>query len=302
MIPRSFLFAPADSEKKIAKALDSSTDAVILDLEDSVAPTNKAAARSLAAETLSRTLSGAGRQGKSLWVRINPLDGPLAQASLALADLAATVAGRPDGIILPKCEGPEHLRRLSHHLEALETQAGLELGRIRILPLVTETPKALFTTGAYGGVTARLAGLTWGAEDLSAALGASSNRDPDGGFTFTCKMARSLCLAGAHAAEVAAVETVYTDFRDLEGLAAYARAGRREGFSGMLAIHPDQVAVINAAFTPSPEEIAQARRIVEAFAQAPNAGVVSLDGKMVDLPHLKQARRVLEAAARFGLK
>jgi citrate lyase subunit beta/citryl-CoA lyase len=218
-----------------------------------------------------------------------------------LADLAAVVAGRPDGIILPKCEGPEHLRRLAHYLDALETQAGLEPGRIPVLPLVTETPKALFTTGAYGGVTPRLAGLTWGAEDLSAGLSASSNRDPDGGFTFTCRMARSLCLAGAHAAEVAAVETVYTDYRDLEGLAAYARAGRREGFSGMLAIHPDQVAVINAAFTPSPEEIAHARRIVEAFEQAPGAGVASLDGRMIDLPHLKQARRVLEAAARFGL-
>jgi citrate lyase subunit beta / citryl-CoA lyase len=296
MIPRSFLFAPADSEKKIARALDSSTDAVILDLEDSVGPSNKAAARGLAAETLSATLSGAARRGQSLWVRINPLDGPL-----ALADLAAVVAGRPDGIILPKCEGPEHLRRLSHYLDALETQAGLAPGAVPVLPLVTETPKALFTTGAYGGVTPRLAGLTWGAEDLSAGLSASSNRDPDGQFTFTCRMARSLCLAGAHAAEVAAVETVYTDFRDLEGLAAYARAGRREGFSGMLAIHPDQVAVINAAFTPSPEEIAHARRIVEAFAQAPGAGVVSLDGRMVDLPHLKQARRVLEAAARFGL-
>jgi citrate lyase subunit beta/citryl-CoA lyase len=293
MIPRSFLFAPADSEKKIARALDSATDAVILDLEDSVAPANKAAARGLAAGTL----SGAARRGKSLWVRINPLDGPL-----ALPDLAAVVAGRPDGIILPKCEGPEHLRRLSHYLDALETQAGLAPGATPVLPLVTETPKALFTTGAYGGVTPRLAGLTWGAEDLSAGLSASSNRDPDGQFTFTCRMARSLCLAGAHAAEVAAVETVYTDFRDLEGLAAYARAGRREGFSGMLAIHPDQVAVINAAFTPSPEEIAHARRIVEAFAQAPGAGVVSLDGRMVDLPHLKQARRVLEAAARFGLQ
>ena len=292
MIPRSFLFAPADSEKKILKALDGAADAVILDLEDSVAPPNKPAARGLAAETL----KGADRGGKSIWVRINPLD-----TALALPDLAVTVAERPDGIILPKCEGPEHLLRLSHYLEALETRAGLEPGRIRVLPLVTETPKALFTTGAYGGVTPRLAGLTWGAEDLSAALSASSNRDPDGQFTFTCRMARSLCLAGAHAAEVAAVETVYTDFRDLEGLAAYARAGRREGFSGMLAIHPDQAAVINAAFTPSPEEIAHARRIVGAFDQAPGAGVVSLDGRMVDLPHLKQARRTLEAATRFGL-
>jgi citrate lyase subunit beta/citryl-CoA lyase len=291
MSPRSFLFAPGDSEKKIAKALASGADAVILDLEDSVGATNKAEARGLVAETL----SSAEREGLELWVRINPLQG-----RLALPDLAVVVGERPDGIMLPKCEGPEDLRRLSHYLDALETQAGLELGRIRILPLVTETPKAVFTTGAYGGVTGRLAGLTWGAEDLSAELGASSNRDETGGFTFTAKMARSLCLAGAHAAGVTAVETVFTDFRDLEGLSAYARTGRREGFSGMLAIHPDQVGPINAAFTPSAEEIAHARRIVAAFEASPGAGVVGVDGKMADLPHLKQARRVLDLAARLG--
>jgi citrate lyase subunit beta/citryl-CoA lyase len=288
---RSFLFAPGDSEKKIARALASGADAVILDLEDSVGAANKAEARGLVAETL----AGAERAGLKLWVRINPLQG-----RLALPDLAVVVAEGPDGIVLPKCEGPEDLRRLSHYLDALETQAGLEPGRIRILPLVTETPKAVFTTGDYGGVTGRLAGLTWGAEDLSAELGATANRDETGGFTFTCRMARSLCLAGAHAAGVGAVETVFTDFRDLEGLAAFARAARREGFSGMLAIHPDQVGPINAAFTPSAEEVAHARRIVAAFEASPGAGVVGVDGKMADLPHLKQAQRVLALAERLG--
>jgi citrate lyase subunit beta/citryl-CoA lyase len=291
MTPRSFLFAPGDSVKKIARALAAGADAVILDLEDSVGASNKAEARGLVAETL----AGADRSGCQRWVRINPLQG-----HLALPDLAVVVPEGPDGIMLPKCEGPDDLRRLSHYLDALETQAGLEPGRIRILPLVTETPKAVFTTGAYGGVTERLAGLTWGAEDLSAELGASSNRDDTGGFNFTARMARSLCLVGAHAAGAAAVETVYTDFRDLEGLAAYARAGRREGFSGMLAVHPDQVGPINAAFTPSGEEIAHARRIVAAFEAAPGAGVVGVEGKMADLPHLRQARRVLDLAERLG--
>lgn len=291
MILRSFLFAPGDSEKKLAKALASEADAVILDLEDSVAPSNKPAARALVAETLASQPRGAGR----LWVRINPLDGPL-----ALADLAAVVASGPDGIVLPKCEGGRELERLSHYLDALEAQAGLAPGAVRVLPIVTETPKALFGTGTYAGITARLAGLTWGAEDLSAAIGASTNRDETGQFTFTCRMARSLALAGAHAAGVAAIETVFTDFRNAEGLSAYARAGRREGFTGMLAIHPDQVAVINAAFTPSPEEVEHARRVVAAFAAQPDAGVVGLEGRMLDLPHLKQAKRVLEIAERTG--
>jgi citrate lyase subunit beta / citryl-CoA lyase len=289
MIARSFLFAPGDSEKKLAKAMACGADAVILDLEDSVALPNKPAARTLVTETL----AGAGGSGPQLWVRINPLDG-----GLALADLAAVVNAAPHGIVLPKCEGDRHLLCLAHYLDALEAQAGLEPGRIRILPIVTETPRALFGTGTYAGITPRLSGLTWGAEDLSAAIGAATNRDASGEWTFTCRMARSLCLAGAHAAEVAAVETVWTDFRDLEGLAAYARTGRREGFTGMLAIHPDQVAVINAAFSPSPEELEEARRIVAAFEAEPGAGVVGVGGRMLDLPHLKQAKRLLEITGR----
>lgn len=293
MTPRSFLFAPGDSEKKLAKALACGADAVILDLEDSVGLSNKQAARELVAATL----EGVDRDAPELWVRINPLNG-----GLALADLAAVVHARPNGIVLPKCEGGEDLVRLAHYLDALEAQAGAPHGAIRILPIVTETPKALFGTGTYAGVTARLKGLTWGAEDLSAAIGASTNRDASGEWTFTCRMARSLCLAGAHAAEVAAIETVWTDFRDQAGLAAYARAGRREGFSGMLAIHPDQVAVINSSFSPSPEEVEHARQVVAAFEAQPGVGVVGVGGRMLDLPHLKQAKRLLETSERLAGK
>jgi citrate lyase subunit beta/citryl-CoA lyase len=287
MALRSFLFVPADSPRKLAKALTSGADALILDLEDSVAAARKPAAREGAAQALAERAV----DGPQLWVRINPLDTPY-----ALADLAAVAGRAPDGIVLPKAEGGGCVQRLAHYLEALEAQAHLALGAIRIMPIATETPAALFSVATYARSSPRLAALTWGAEDITAALGAISNRDETGGYNFTCRMARSLCLAGAHAAEAAAIETVYPDFRDLDGLSAYARAGRREGFSGMMAIHPDQVGLINTAFTPSPEEIAAARRTVEAFAADPGAGVVSIDGKMFDLPHLKLARRVLAAA------
>lgn len=284
MTLRSLLFVPADSARKLAKGLTSGADALILDLEDSVALTAKSDARAGAA----RILAAREPNGPRLWVRINPLDGPF-----ALADLAAIVAHAPDGIVLPKPDSAADLIRLAHYLDALEVQAGLTPGGVRILPIVTETPKALFALGTYAGASPRLAGLTWGAEDITAALGASTNRDPDGDYNFTCRLARSLSLAAAHAADVAAIETVYPDFRDLDGLAAYAAAGRREGFSGMMAIHPDQVAIINAAFTPSPDELEAARRVVAAFAAQPGAGVVSLDGKMLDRPHLKLAERLL---------
>jgi citrate lyase subunit beta/citryl-CoA lyase len=287
MAPRAFLFVPADSPRKLAKGLASGADALILDLEDSVAAANKPAAREGAAQALTERAG----DGPQLWVRINPLDTPF-----ALADLAAVVAGAPDGIVLPKAEGAAGVQRLAHYLDALEAQANLARGAVRIMPIATETPAALFTLGTYAGSSPRLAALTWGAEDITAALGASSNRDETGGYNFTCRLARSLCLAAAHAADVPAIETVYPDFCDLDGLAASARAGRREGFSGMMAIHPDQVGLINAAFTPSPDEIDAARRTVAAFAAQPDVGVVSIDGKMFDLPHLKLARRVLAAA------
>jgi citrate lyase subunit beta/citryl-CoA lyase len=277
---RSWLFVPGDSEGKIAKAAGAGADVVILDLEDSVALSRKAAAREIVAGAL------AGARAGAVYVRINPLE-----SGLALADLAAVMMAGPDGIVLPKPDGPADVAVLGCYLEAFEAAFGLAAGGTRILPIATETARSVFALGGYGG--ARLAGLTWGAEDLPASVGAVSGRLAGGGLTDLCRLARSLCLAGAAAAGVAAVETVYPDFRDLAGLRDYAAAGRREGFAGMMAIHPAQVAVINEVMTPSAAEIAYAARVVAAFEGAPGVGVVSLDGKMVDMPHLRQARRVL---------
>ena len=282
---RSLLFTPGDAPAKMRKAATSGADAVILDLEDSVAPAAKPLARDQIALFLAES-----RQSRpvQLWVRINPLS-----TGLALEDLAKVVAGAPDGIVLPKAEGARDVRRLSDYLAALEIREGLAPGAIRILPIATETPRALFKLGTYEEAGDRLAGLTWGAEDLPTAVGASANRTQQGQLTDLCRLARTLCLAGAASAEVPAIETVYPAFADLDGLRLYAEQGRREGFSGMMAIHPNQVKVINQAFSPSADEIARAKRIVEAFASAPNAGVLVLDGAMVDAPHLKQAQRLL---------
>lgn len=272
---RSLLFVPGDRPDRMEKALASGADALILDLEDAVAPDAKPAAREAVAAFLrkARTIS--------LYVRINPLDGGLAED-----DLAAVLPARPDGIVLPKAEGAASLRELDARLD----------GAIAILPIATETPAAIFALGSYGGVTPRLAGLTWGAEDLPAAIGAATSREADGSYTPPYQLARSLTLFGAHAAGVAAIETVYPDFRDLDGLAAYAKRGARDGFAGMMAIHPAQVAVINAAFTPGADDVAHARRVVALFAANPGAGALSLDGKMVDAPHLKAARALLARA------
>ena len=210
------------------------------------------------------------------------------------------VGAAPDGIMLPKCDGPDDIRRLSHYLDALEAQAGVAPGSIKIVPVATETAAAPFTLGAYAGAGLdRLLGLTWGAEDLSAALGASSNLDLAGGWALTYRLVRSLTLLGAKAAGVQAIDTLYVDFRDEAGLRESSRAARAEGFTGRLAIHPAQVAAINASFMPSPEEIAHAQRIVAAFAAAPGVGTVGLDGRMVDLPHLKQAEGLLALAAAY---
>jgi citrate lyase subunit beta/citryl-CoA lyase len=286
MTPRAWLFAPGDSAAKMDKALASGADAVIFDLEDSVAEGGKADARSLVVEALGRA------DAPQRYVRINPLSTPH-----ALHDLAAVVAGRPDGVVLPKPESPADAARLGDYLSALEAQAGLEIGGIRILPIATETPRSLFTLGGYADVApslqARLGGLTWGAEDLPAAVGAAVNRGEDGQYTDLCRMARSLCVAAAAAAGVCAIETVYPAFRDLDGLRDYAARGRREGFAGMLAIHPAQVAVIHQVFTPSAAELDHARRVVALFAANPAAGALALDGKMLDRPHLKQAQAVL---------
>lgn len=278
---RSLLFAPGDSERKIAKAGGSGADLVLLDLEDSVAEPNKPAARALVAEHL-RT----GARPQPQWVRINPLDGPH-----ALPDLAAIVAAAPDGIMLPKATRTE-TDRLHHYLTALEAAAGLPIGDIRVIVVATETAPALFGLGDYAGAP-RLAALTWGAEDSATALGASDNRDESGDYEFPYQLFRALCLAGAAAAAVAPIETIHGDFRDLAGLEKVAVRARRAGFRGMMAIHPDQVAVINRAFSPSEAELAQAERIVAAFAAQPGAGTIGLDGAMLDLPHLKRAQAVL---------
>jgi citrate lyase subunit beta/citryl-CoA lyase len=281
LIARSLLFAPGDSERKLAKAGASGADLVLLDLEDAVAAPNKAAARQLVAEHL-RTAERAQPQ----WVRINPLD-----SDYALADLAAVVPARPDGIMLPKATRAE-AERLHHYLTALEAAAGLPIGGIRTIVVATETAPALFGLGDYAGCP-RLAALTWGAEDSATALGATDNRDESGDYDFPYQLFRALCLAGAAAAGVTAIETIHGDFRDLDGLAKVAAKARRAGFRGMMAIHPDQVAVINRAFSPSEAELARAERIVAAFATNPGAGTIGLDGAMLDMPHLKRAQAVL---------
>jgi citrate lyase subunit beta/citryl-CoA lyase len=282
---RSFLFVPGDSEKKLAKVSDSTADAVVLDLEDAVSAGRKPLAREMVAEFV-RSADG----GPQRWVRINPLD-----TEYALADLAAVVAARPAGIMIPKIDGPADVLRVHHHLEALEAAFGIDPGSIRLLPVATETPAAPFRLGDFAAAKiSRIYGLTWGAEDLSAALGASGNTDPTGAWTSTYQLVRSLTLLGARAAGVEAVETLYVDIRDDRGLAESSRRARAEGFSGRIAIHPAQVDTINAAFTPSFEEVAFAERVVAAFAAG--AGTVALDGKMLDLPHLKQAQRVLALA------
>ena len=282
---RSLLFVPGDSEKKLAKSISTSADALILDLEDSVSHDRTAIARSMVSEFL----KAHSNRAQQLWVRINPLQTPL-----ALHDLVAVMAGKPDGIMLPKPLNAKDAQQLDHCLSALEVREGLELGSTRIIPVATEVVGALFDLQSYAGATPRLQGLTWGAEDLATALGATSNRNEQGDFTFTYQLARSLCLLASAHAEVQAIDTLSVDFKDMKALAADVQNARREGFSGKLAIHPDQVEVINQGFTPSANDISHAQRIVDAFAQAHGAGAVQLDGKMVDKPHLTQALRLLQ--------
>lgn len=275
---RSLLFVPADRPERFAKAAASGADALILDLEDSVALEGKVAAREHVAAYLDQP------RDVPVFVRINPLD-----TLLADLDIGAVAGGAPEGIVLPKAEGAASVADLAARLDARGCAA-------LILPIATETPAAVFQLGSYVGNAGRLAGLTWGAEDLPAAIGAESSREADGRYTAPYEMVRALTLFGAAAAGVAPIETVYPAFRDLDGLAAYAARGARDGFTGMMALHPDQVSVINAAFTPSAEAVAHARAIVDAFAAHPGAGVLGLNGKMVDRPHLVQAERLLARA------
>ena len=272
--PRSWLFVPADSEKKIAKALDSEADAIIFDLEDSVVPAHKATAR----EILKALPARSG--GPHWWLRINPLG-----SEQFKADLGLFASADFEGVVLPKAESGADVAQLAHRT-----------GNLPVHAIVTETPASLFGMLSYRDPKSPLAAMSWGAEDLSAALGASSKYGGDGELSFTYRLARSLCLAAAAAAGVQPVDGVFADFKDEEGLRVEAEAAAREGFTGKLAIHPGQVAIINAAFAPSTDDIAHAKAIVAAFAAEPDAGVLSVDGKMVDRPHLVQARRTLERA------
>ncbi len=286
MTLRSFLFIPGDSDKKLARGPASGADALILDLEDSVAPAHKLQARRMVADALR---AGADvHTGPQNWVRINPLD------EGGVADLAGIVRPGLAGIMLPKIDGAADILRLGHILDVMEHREGLPPGSVRILPVATETAKAPFgLAGIANGRFPRLHGLTWGAEDLSTALGAATNQDDAGGLAFTYRMVRSMCLMAAKAAGVDPIETLYADFRDTDGLRASCTAAAREGFTGRIAIHPAQVDTINQAFSPAPADVAHAQRIIEAFAAQPGSGTVGLDGRMLDIPHLKQAQRIM---------
>ena len=284
---RSPLFAPGDSARKVEKAIGSAADAVILDLEDSVAAVAKEGARASVATVL-RAVTGQRKQ--DLIVRVNPRGTPW-----YLADLAAVVPAGPAAVMLPKCAGPDDLRALDHHLEALETAGGLSVGSIGVVAIVTETAASVFTLGAYGGVAVRLVAICFGAEDLSADLGVAP-RQPDGSYNAAAAFARAAVLAAAGAIGVAAIDTPWPDPRDPDGLRREAEAAAADGFAGKILIHPAQIEVANAVFTPSAEQVRWAERVRDAFAANPDAGVFALDGKMIDRPHYKLAMRVLAAA------
>ena len=287
---RSLLFAPGDSDKKMAKAAECGADCVILDIEDSVAASRKPIARDMVRDYLQ-----AGTNPKvEFWVRVNPLDGPY-----ALHDIAAVVPAMPKGIILPKTNNADDLVQVAHFIDVLEAEHGIAPGSIGIIPVATETAAAVFGLGSYNKSTPRLRGLTWGAEDLGAAVGASSNLEASGQWTSPYVLVRSLCLFAAHASGVQAVDTVMADFRDLAGLERVCNDARRDGFTGKIAIHPAQVPVINQAFTPSDAEVAHAQAVLALFAANPDAGTMQLDGKMIDKPHQVQAERIVAMAVRL---
>jgi citrate lyase subunit beta/citryl-CoA lyase len=285
---RSWLFAPGDSERKMEKATASNADIVILDLEDAVSEAEKPKARTLVTAFLK-----ANTQHRSkLWVRINPIQGPH-----ALVDLAAVMPAAPVGIMFPKPRGRADAEVLDHYLTAFEAAAGTEIGSTKVMLLATEMPESMLAIGSYAGVP-RIAAMSWGAEDLATALGASDNRGDYGGYDFTYELARSLCLVGATAAGVAAIETIHGDFKDEAGLRKRAAQMRRAGWRGMLAIHPAQVDVINEAFSPSAEELAAAQEIVDLFAANPGAGTIGHQGAMLDRPHLARAKQLLASVGR----
>ena len=287
---RSLLFVPADSERKLAKSLGNPADVLILDLEDAVAGSRKVGARTTAAEFITaHGNAGPAKLSAQLYVRINPLD-----TGLALGDLATVVVPGLAGIVIPKTNGVADLVQLGHYLDVLEARAGIDAGSIQVIPVATETAPAMLHMHGFAGTRIpRLAGVTWGAEDLSAAVGAVSNREETGQYSPLYDLAGSLCLLAAAAAGVPPLDTVFTDFKDGAGLASACRTSRRRGFRGRIAIHPDQVAIINEAYSPTEAERVHAQRIIDAFAASPAAGTLSLDGLMIDRPHLVQARRTL---------
>ena len=290
---RSLLFVPADGGSKLDKAFTSGADAVIVDLEDSIAHDRKAPARDSAAAFLRNAVAQPNRP--RLLVRVNGI-----ATGLTDADLDAVVPARPDAILLPKAEGGASVIHADAKLNAREALAGVDEGHIKILAQAIETAAGIFLAGTFKGASPRLIGMTWGPEDLSAEIGAETNRDQHGVLTEPYRLARSLCLFGAAAAETAAIETVYVDFRNLDGLRRETEAARRDGFVGRLAIHPAQVPVINEVFTPTAEALAKARAIVAAFAAAPGAGAIGIDGVMYDRPHLARATQLLARATASG--
>ncbi len=283
---RSWLFAPGDSARKMEKCTASAADIALFDLEDAVTVEEKPKARTMVREFLQSQDSGLER----LWVRVNPIDGPH-----LLDDLAAIMPGKPGGIMLPKARGRDDVELLDNYLSAFEAAFDIEQGATKVIALVTETAEAMYTTGDYAGAP-RLVAMTWGAEDLAASLGASENSNADGSYGFTFQLARSMCLVGAATANVLPIETIQSDFRDLDSLRQRAEQVRRDGYRGMLAIHPAQVDVINKAFTPGEEELAAAQEIVDLFAANPGVGTIGYKGGMLDRPFLMRAEALLRLA------
>lgn len=290
---RSLLFVPGDSEKKLEKGFGSGADVIIVDIEDSVAHANKATARQIAAAFIRERRANTK---SAIYIRVNDL-----ATGLTDDDLAALIPAKPDGVMLPKANGGTDIQHLSAKLRVHEAEAGLPDGSTKILPIITETASGIFAAGSYKGASPRLSGLTWGAEDLSAEIGARTARDVQGRYTDVFRLARATTILAASAAEVAAIDTVFVNFRDADALKAECSEAERDGFTGKMAIHPDQVAVINAAFTPSPEAVARSRELVDAFAAAGNPGVVGIGGKMYDRPHLRLAERLLARAKAAGV-
>lgn len=284
---RSMLFVPGDSDRKFAKASGIGADALILDLEDSVAPSMKVEARAKVAALL----DDRAPRDWAFFVRVNPFD-----SGMTFDDMAAVVKPGLDGLLIPKADGAPDIVKVGEELNRLEAAAGMAIGTVKIAVVATETATAMFNLGSYTPAHPRLVGLTWGAEDLAAAVGATANKEEDGEWTSPYMMARNLCLFAACAAGVAPLDTLYTDFRDPEGLERDCKRARRDGFIGRLAIHPDQIAIINACFSPSAEDIAHAQMVVDAFAAQPDAGTLGINGKMYDIPHLKTAQKTLASA------